>query len=192
MKAVFLDIETTGLDPDMQSALEIACAIVDLHTMECIKEYSSFIRCSETEWLLHSDPKAIAVNGITFEDVKDAPQPATICEDLTELFLSYEIERHLSLIICQNPSFDRAFFAQIMPVETQIELALPYHWLDLASMHWIKVLAPTLPKEGAMVHSLSKDNIAQFFSLPPEEKPHRALNGVRHLIECYKKLLAYK
>ncbi len=33
---------------------------------------------------------------------------------------------------------------------------------------------------------LSKDKIAKFYNLPPEEKPHRALRGVEHLIECYK------
>jgi len=190
LKAIFLDIETDGLDPDMHVALEIACVCVNLHTMECLFEYTSFINCSHREWCFGSDPKALAINGISFEDVKDAPQPSEVCNDLADLFLSYELDKTNSVIICQNPSFDRSFFSQIMTVETQVELDLPYHWLDLASMAWMKLFAKDV-KYLDGIAPLSKDNLAQQFGIPPEEKPHRALNGVKHLIECYKALLSF-
>lgn len=196
MKGIFLDIETDGLDPDMHQALEVGVSIYELHTMTCICEYSSFIRCSERHWTFGSDPRAFAINGITFEDVKDAKEASEVCSDLAELFLSHEIDKTNSVFICQNPSFDRGFFPQIMPVETQYELELPYHWLDLASMYWIKMLVPQKVNGCIITYHpnirrppMSKDAIAYGLGIPPEEKPHRAINGVNHLIACYKALI---
>lgn len=188
MRGIFLDIETDGLDPDMHQALEVGVSIYDLHTMTCICEYSSFVRCSERHWTFGSDPRALEVNGITFDDVKDAKEASEICCDLAELFLSHEIDKTNSVFICQNPSFDRGFFPQIMPIETQHELELPYHWLDLASMFWSRIVDTN--RDHVMKSSIpfSKDAIAEYLGIPKEEKPHRAINGVHHLIACYRAL----
>ncbi len=192
MRGIFLDIETDGLDPDLHQALEVGVSIYDLHTMTCICEYSSFIRCSERHWTFGSDPRALAVNGITFEDVKDAKEASEVCADLTEMFLSHEIDKTNSVFICQNPSFDRGFFPQIMPVETQHELELPYHWLDLASMFFAssfhEINNPIKPHNDSRLIRLSKDSIAIHLGIPMEERPHRALKGVNHLISCYRQL----
>ncbi len=191
MRAVFLDIETDGLDPDMHVALEIGLSIYDLHHMKCLCEYSSFIHCSERQWVLGSDPSALKINGITFDDVRNAKSSSDICADLCELFLTHEIHKSSSVFICQNPSFDRGFFPQIMSLQTQQELELPYHWLDLSSMYWGRRVDPTKECSGHSIKNtipLSKDSIAGYLNIPTEEKPHRAINGVRHLISCYRAL----
>jgi DNA polymerase-3 subunit epsilon/oligoribonuclease len=194
VKGIFLDIETDGLDPDLHVALEVAVVVYELHTMLCIAEYQSFIRCSEKQWAFGSDPRALAINGITYEDVKNAKDSTYVCEDLTELFLTHEIDKTNSVFICQNPSFDRGFFPQIMPLETQEELELPYHWIDLASMYFassfLSVDNPIKPHNDPKLIRLSKDSIAQHLGLPPEQRPHRALNGVKHLISCYRQLFS--
>lgn len=192
MKGIFLDIETNGLHPDNNSPLEICVSIYDLHGMLCIEEYSSLIHCSERQWVLGSDPKALAINGITYEEVKDAKTHNEVCEDLTEMFLSNEIHKRNAAFICQNPSFDRCFFNQIMPIETQQELELPYHWLDLASMYFARSIDVEKPVNGHNLPHLirlSKDAIATYLGVPVEVKPHRATNGVHHLIECYTALM---
>lgn len=188
MKAVFLDIETNGLDPDLHSALEIGVSIYDLHNMSCLSEYSSFIRCSQRCWLFDSDERALAINKITFDDVKNAREPSEVCGDLSELFLTYDIHKSGSVFICQNPSFDRGFFPQIMSVETQQELELPYHWLDLASMFWSRIVDTNRDHDMETTVPFSKDAIAEYLNIPLEQKPHRAINGVHHLIACYRAL----
>jgi len=196
VKGVFLDIETNGLDPYLHSPLEISLSIYDLHNMECISSYTTFIECSEREWVIHSDPQALKINGITYDQVKEGKSFECICEDLVELFLSYEIHKTNSVFICQNPSFDRAFFNQIMPVESQNEIELPYHWLDLASMYFMENLVPKKVNGRTVRYHphittipCSKDAIASYYGLPIEGKPHRAFNGVQHLITCYKALM---
>lgn len=37
--------------------------------------------------------------------------------------------------------------------------------------------------------NLSKNEIARLYHLPPETTPHRAMNGVEHLLLCYKTTL---
>jgi DNA polymerase-3 subunit epsilon/oligoribonuclease len=37
--------------------------------------------------------------------------------------------------------------------------------------------------------NLSKNEIARIHNLPPEVNPHRAMNGVDHLILCYQAVL---
>jgi DNA polymerase-3 subunit epsilon/oligoribonuclease len=160
--------------------------------MLCIEEYSSLINCSERQYVLASDPKALAVNGITLEEVVNAKMHNEVCEDLTDMFLANDIHKSNAVFICQNPSFDRIFFNQIMPVETQEELELPYHWLDLASMYFARSLNVENPVNGHNLPHLirlSKDSIASYLGIPPEKKPHRATNGVHHLIECYTALM---
>ena len=192
MKGIFLDIETNGLDFYKHRALEICVSINDLHSMLCITEYSSLIHCSEFEWDNESDPRALEINGIKYKDVEHAKMHKEVCDDLTELFLSHELDKTNAVFICQNPSFDRGFFNHIMPVEIQKELELPYHWLDLASMYFMENLVPKQVNGRSIRYHphittipCSKDAIASFYGLPIEGKPHRATNGVKHLIECY-------
>lgn len=193
MKAIFLDLETNGLDYAAHNVLEVGVVLYNLHDMTCIHEYNSFVKCSERQFLFGSDPESLAFNGITFSDVSSGKDCSEICEDLTELFLTYEIDRTNAIFICQNPSFDRPFFDQIMSVEVQKELDLPYHWLDLASMYWAKSVDLSKPVNGHNLEppiSLSKDNIAYALRIPKEAKPHRALQGVKHLIKCYKAIMS--
>lgn len=188
MKAVFLDIETNGLCPDYNQALEIGVSIYDLHNMTCLSSYSSFMRCSDIQWYFGSDVYSLSINGITFEDVKDAKEINQVGFELSELFLKHDINKINSIFICQNPSFDRAFFNKIISVKFQRNLELPYYWLDLASMYWSLVLVTNSCHIAETTIPLSKDSIAEYLGLDLEEKPHRAMNGVNHLICCYRKL----
>ena len=42
-----------------------------------------------------------------------------------------------------------------------------------------------------MASGLSKDKIAGAFALASEEKPHRARNGVNHLLLCYEAVVGF-
>ena len=178
MLGIFLDTETTGLNPFRHHVLEIAIRILSLKSLKELGSYCSILSLEKTLWE-ESDPESLAVNGFTWEMVQTGKSLAKIKDDILALFKKHNIRRGTSVFICQNPSFDRPFFSHIIPVNTQESLRWPYHWLDLASMHWaIKGSGP-----------LNKDGIAAAYGLPPETRPHRAMNGVDHLIQCYRKVL---
>ena len=181
MKGVFLDTETNGLNFHKHRVIEIALKIIDLENGDVIDEYSSVVLLSEEQWAL-SDPVSLKVNGFKWDEVKRGKPIETVGNEIVALFKQHGIRRGEAVFICQNPSFDRYYFSQIIDPDAQEKMAWPYHWLDLASMFWVSCLHGKLEpwKIG-----FSKDKIAAAYRLGPEAMPHRAMNGVDHLISCY-------
>jgi DNA polymerase-3 subunit epsilon/oligoribonuclease len=190
MDAIFLDIETTGLDPFKHRAIDLACKIVNLNSGDIQGRYQSIIKHPPSVWD-QRDPSSIEVNGYTWEQVETGKPVELVRQEILQFFSSLKIERGKAVFICQNPAFDRGFFTQIVDIYTQERLNWPYHWLDLASMYWamhslyLKEMSLPLPEKM----NLSKNEIAKEYMIPPEPHPHRAMNGVDHLITCYQAVL---
>ena len=188
MLGIFLDTETNGLDPFRHKVIEIALKIIDIETGELLDTYESIVFQSYDEWQ-NSDLSSLQINGFNWEQVSYGKKTEQIAKEIEELFTKHQIKRGEAVFICQNPSFDRPFFAQIIPPNVQEKNLWPYHWLDLASMHWTAALL--IHKKSPWESGLSKDKIAKAYSLPEEKKPHRAINGVSHLIECYAAVVGF-
>lgn len=186
MKGIFLDTETNGLHPFEHRAIEIAFRILDLRDGSKIATYETVIFQPLEIWQI-SDPESLKVNGFSYEMVKIGKNEKDVSKEIIELFINLKIDRNNSIFICQNPSFDRIFFCKLVDCNVQERLLWPYHWLDLASMYW----AITNKSSSIKFLGFSKDQIAASLNLPPETKPHRALNGVDHLILCYKNLVGF-
>lgn len=121
MSLVFVDVETTGLDPSLHSIWEVAFAVDDGPIL------SSFVAHS-TE---HADPGALEVNGY-LDRFQGAP------------LLGLEFERQLrgaltgNTLVAANPAFDAAFLRarwgvapwryRLLDVEAY---AMPYFDLDV-------------------------------------------------------------
>lgn len=190
MLGIFLDLETTGLDPNSHRPIDLAFKVLDLESGELKGAFQSLVTLSKEAWT-RADPVSIEINGYSFEEVQKGKEAEELAEEIVLLMQELGVVRRKAVFICQNPAFDRAFFTQIIPVYRQEELNWPYHWLDLASMYWTRVYDHLL-KEGKAVPesvNLSKNAIATHYGIPPEGKPHRAINGVDHLIQCYRAVL---
>lgn len=191
MRGIFLDLETSGLDPWQHRTLEAAFRLIDLSSMEELASYHQVVSQPPDVWEKR-DPESIQVNGFTWEEVATGKSEADVRQDILQIFKQHQIERGNAIFICQNPSFDRAFMAQLIDTYQQERLRWPYHWLDFASMYWSLTVERSL--ESGLGHPsqipLSKDAIAEACGLPKEEKPHRAMNGVDHLILLYKAVVA--
>lgn len=187
MRAVFLDTETSGLNPLKHHVLELAFKIVDVGTGEILHSYETIVRQNRLTWE-KADPLSLLVNGFHYDLVKEATPVEKVSGAIVTAFARNEIQKGKAVFICQNPSFDRAFFSQIVDPDLQEMLEWPYHWLDLASMYWAKhINKEPLPwKTG-----VSKDKISEAYGLDPEEKPHRAMNGVDHLLLCYEAVVGF-
>lgn len=191
MLGIFLDLETTGLNPVKHRAIEIALQIIHLYSGEKKASYESIIYQPEEIWT-QSEPESLAVNGFTRAKVKSGKSENEVAKEIISLINSLSIKRGMAVFICQNPSFDRAFFSQLIDVDLQEEFKWPYHWLDFASMYWALNIKEMIEEElVSSKAALSKDEIAKSFGLPPEEHPHRAMNGVNHLILCYKTVVGF-
>lgn len=192
MLGIFLDSETNGLNSSKHRIIEIAFKVLDVQTKEQKAVYRSLISCPKNKWE-ESDKESLKVNGFTFEELMQGKPIEVVTKEIEQLFASLGIKRGTAFFICQNPSFDRSFFAQIVDPDRQEKLLWPYHWLDLASMFW--ALAMGRAEEGLGDYpwqaGLSKDKIAAAYALDPEQKPHRAMQGVDHLIACYEAVVGF-
>ena len=192
MLGIFLDTETNGLNPQKHVLLEIALKILNVERGEELDQLERIVCPTLEEWE-RSEPSSLDVNGFTYKELKKGLRHEQLREQLIELFTTWNLIRGASVFICQNPSFDRAFFSQIVNPDLQESLLWPYHWLDLASMFWIAGIQKGKHQQGEFpwVTGFSKDKIAAACRLPPEAKPHRAMNGVNHLILCYQTIVGF-
>lgn len=192
MIGVFLDTETNGLNPQHHKILEIAFSLIDLSTGTPLQEYQTLIAQPIEAWE-KSDQESLSINGFTFSEISKGKTPRNTSQTIIDIFTHHNIRRKKAVFICQNPSFDRVFFSQLIDPDTQELLSWPYHWLDLASMYWALTLQKAQHHKGPLPWEtgLSKDHIATTHHLPPEQKPHRALNGVRHLVLCYEAVVGF-
>lgn len=190
MLAIFLDIETNGLDARKHSPLEIALKIVDVTENKIVASYESIIAIDEEAWG-STDPRSLLINGFSWERASSGKSTQRVAQEIISLFQSCGIRRGEAVFICQNPTFDRTFFSLLIDVYTQETLNWPYHWLDLASMYWALKVKELQQKNLPFpkVTSLSKNDIAAQYSMPPESEPHHAMQGVDHLIQCYQAVL---
>jgi DNA polymerase-3 subunit epsilon/oligoribonuclease len=186
MLTIFLDQETTGLDPTKHHVIEIALKVFDVNSGTLKAEYESIVKQPYEVWEAR-DPGGIEVNGFTWELIQSGKEPIFVGQEIIQLFAKLDIKRGKAVFICQNPGFDRGFFAQLVDVYTHEKLNWPYHWLDLASMYWTTRLQEcrnshvSFPKEIL----ISKDEICSFHNIPREARPHRAMKGVESLVACY-------
>lgn len=192
MLGIFLDSETNGLNPNIHRVIELAYKIIDLYSGEEKEIFNTLVYQSETIWE-KSNLKSLEINGLALKEIQRGKQEKTVSLEIIKSFEKNNIKNKNAVFICQNPSFDRAFFSQIIDTETQNLLDWPYHWLDLASMYWSLSIENAKHNKNLFPWEtgFSKDRIASIYNLPKEKVPHRALNGVNHLILCYKNVVGF-
>lgn len=192
MLAIFLDLESTGLDFRRHHVIEIAFKVINICDGSLKGSYQSVVAISPETWQ-NKDPSSIEINGFTWEVVSKGKSAVEVGREIVDLLTSLQIERGKAVFICQNPSFDRGFFSQLVDVYTHEKLHWPYHWLDFASMYWALRLKESMNGGESFPDqiNLSKNEIAKKYQIPPEAEPHRAMNGVDHLILCYKTVVGF-
>lgn len=192
MLAIFLDIETTGLDFFTHRSLDLAFKVIDANSGVEKFTYHSVVKQPLETWEKR-DHSSIEINGFTWEKVQSGKEEHCIRKEIIQIFKDLGVSRGKAFFICQNPAFDRGFFSQIVSIQTQEQLNWPYHWLDFASMFWTVRVKQALRNQESLPTeiNLSKNSIAEYYHLPIESTPHSALNGVNHLILCYQTAVGF-
>ena len=100
-KLIFLDTETTGLDPKIDEIIQIACVKVDdLEFFEINQEqiFHSYVKPS-----VGINMHSFRIHGISEEFLKDKPTFDQISTNLVNFISS-------NVIVAHNASFDMGFF----------------------------------------------------------------------------------
>lgn len=172
---LFVDVETTGLDPSQAEMIEIAWVLTDPTNERILETYEAKMR---PERLDRNDPtcaKALEVNGYTDEEW--APSLCAPRAAVSEALLRAAKGVYL---VGQNVSFDAGFCQALLRKEGK-QGNWHYHLIDTA------ILAYPLLAFGA-VSSLSLGALCTYFGIT-NEGAHRAMADVRRTRGVYARLM---
>jgi len=175
----FIDLETTGLDPERHEIIEMGVIIARQipqdgagNKLEVIEEFDLRIK---PEHLETSDPESLKINGYNEMDWVFAIDLKNAMEKLAE-------KTEGAILVAQNVAFDWLFLEKAF-VKTGVKNRMDFHRLDLLSMAYAKLYHD----ERAQRFSLRA--LCEYFDIK-NEKAHTALADIRAEFEIYKKLVS--
>jgi len=107
MKILYLDLETTGVDPKRHGVHQIA-GLIEVHN-ELVEQFSLKLKPFDTDEI---DQQALKIAGVTEEDLKTYDEPKTVYKKLTKILSSY-VDKFNKFdkfqLVGYNSSFDYSF-----------------------------------------------------------------------------------
>ena len=163
---VFLDTETTGLDPTKHEVIEVAIIRCNPQTITPWWEWSTKIKPERIET---AHPKALAVNGYSEEAWADAPTFKQVAGEIADRLRD-------GLAVGHNVSFDLAFL-QAGFDRARWKVRLPYHKIDTVTLAYTHLVPKGLKR-------LRLDAIRKFYGMSTTGA-HTAIVDVQHTREAY-------
>jgi DNA polymerase III epsilon subunit-like protein len=177
---IALDIESSGLDPEQNSILSIGALDTDEPTNQFYDE------CRAWEGAQLSE-EALGICGFSKEESVDSNKKSEA--ELIKAFVAWVMDRPSNrTIVGQNSSFDRDF-AQAACRRAEIQFPFAHRTLDTHSLVWLHMVLRG--KEPPMINGHSGIDLTfalEYCGLPPEEKPHNALNGAFAHAEVFSRI----
>jgi len=177
---IVLDIETTGLDPRLHSIVEVGAIDFD-----CPGNYFN-ARCQIWEGA-EIDLKALEINGLSLAEIRDKTILTQI--DLISGFMNWMENIEDKTIAGQNVDFDINFLNE-SSARCGLDFNLGKRKVDQHSIVYAHLLKRNIKSPLKNGYSdLNSDFIMNYVGLPPEPKPHRAINGARYEAEALSRLI---
>jgi DNA polymerase III epsilon subunit-like protein len=177
---IVLDIETTGTDPQLHSIVEVGAIDFD-HPGNYFNE-----RCQIREGA-EIDPAALEINGLTVNEIHD--KTLLNQRELISRLMAWMEQIEDRTIAGQNVDFDISFLNE-SSARCGMNFRLGKRKVDQHSLvyaHYLKRNIKPPLKNG--FSDLNSDSIMKYVGLPPEPKPHRAINGARYEAEALSRLI---
>lgn len=161
IQPIFIDIETTGLDPDQCDIIDVAIVNVDFSLI-----YKKRFNPRHDAVI---EQGAVAVNGYDPKSWGRNP-----CFDEADAQEIHSIIKDKPL--CgKNVHFDISFLKAQAPL-----LSWPHRYLDLTTLGWVR-----------MGEILSSEGLSSALRVFPEDKPHTAHGGACWAANCYSILMRF-
>lgn len=176
---VFVDIETTGLNPRIHEIIEIGVVRVSQLWQEGEKPvFSETSRWSvkiRPENIAVADPASLKINGYNHDGWKEAIS-------LAEALNIFSQKTEGAIMVAHNVAFDAGFLDEYMG-RLSIANKMHYHRLDTVSMAYAKL------HSTPDVNRYSLGELCKYFHIN-NENAHSALGDAVADFELFKKLMA--
>lgn len=172
----FVDIETTGFDPDTHEIIEIGLVLVKQigdngDKFEIIEEIELKVKPERIE---DADPQALKVNGYD-------PSQWVFAHSLKEAMTVFGEKTKDAIFVAHNVSFDLGFIDHAFK-KTGVENQMFYPKLDTISMAYAKL------HKNPQVEKFRLQKLCEYFGIK-NERAHTALADARATFEVYEKLM---
>ncbi len=167
----FIDLETTGFDPEKQEIIEIGCIVLRQPDLKVLAELDLKVKPEHIET---AEPEALAVNGYNSGDWLFAVDLAQALKALNE-------KAEGAIMVSHNITFDWPFLQHAF-AKTGVPNNLARVRLDLLSMAFVKLC------QNDRVQRFNLGALAEFFGLK-NAQAHTAMADIATSVEIYKKLL---
>ena len=166
---VFLDSETTGLDPNFNEAIEWAAIRETRDGQE-----TTFEARVKPTYPERFHPKAMEVNGYTKEAWENTPPESAVAAGLAKICDG-------AILVAHNVSFDEGFLTAFLK-KHDLKPTWHYHKLDTMALAWPLVLS-------GEISGVSLSNLCEWAGTK-QPTPHRAMADARCVQMVYKRLMA--
>ncbi len=172
----FIDVETTGFDPEVAEIIELAAVIAKYKDGELVVTDQLDLKI-RPEHIEDADPAALRVNGYNEADWLFAVSLG----DAMKLFAE---KTEGAIFVAHNMAFDYGFITQAFK-KTGVENKMHYQKLDTIS------IAFTVMKDNDEMNKLSLKALTEHYGIE-NKKAHSAFADTYALYELFKKMLNLK
>jgi DNA polymerase III epsilon subunit-like protein len=173
-----VDIETTGTDSEKNAITSIGAIDFDNPQNQFYEECRIFPDADIQQ-------EALILTGLSDKDLND-PKRFSL-EEIIKHFLHWVNASNDNILAGHNVAFDRRFLENACK---RCNFAWPfgYRVIDLHSIAYGYCLA----KGMLTIPTLSLDTILNLVGIPPEPKPHIAIQGAKLEAEAFSRLIFHK
>lgn len=173
MNLLWMDVETTGLQPLKHEVIDLAFCLTDRNG-EIISEYATKIKPKYPEF---GDVQALSVNGFLRNRSTWSEAPDSF-EAWDKVRVWWDGLKQLERVYPAgwNPGFDLGFIRSDC-FEAGIQLY--HHPLDLLSLVWFKLRDIDRPHLS---------DLCSLISISVDAPEHTAVGDVKRCVECYRRL----
>lgn len=175
---LLIDIEATGLDVDRHEMIQLAAVLLDRTTLREKKHFSSFIR--PVHWKTRQ-PKAMEVNKISYDTVKQAPLLKTVIRKFRKTFPPQTV-----ILANYGGILDITFLRKAFK-QSAVPYIYDYHIFNLWGLFYTYLAKQKKLRNKKKFAGFGLENLAQIFSL--NMQTHDALDDCRLEAEILRKIL---
>lgn len=174
-KLFAVDVETTGLDPKVNSIVSIGAVDIE------VPERSFYKECRPFEGAIIEDA-ALHVNGFTREDFEKQLLDEAML--INHFFDWLDQQEGTPIMVAHNSAFDKSFIAEAAN-RAGFKNPFSFRTIDIHSIVYMHLLRT----HGRVdVKSLSLNECLKSFGLDKEPDPHNALTGAKCNQQLFKKV----
>ncbi len=176
---LIIDVEATGVDYQKHELIELAAVLIDKKTLKEKKFLSSFIK--PKHWR-RRDPEAMAVNNISWDELKSAP-------DLKSVLKKFEKTFGTNVILSPYGTIMDTAMLRLAYKQCKMPYRFDYHVFDIWPLCYVYMARKKLLTNRKRFSGFSLDDLAKHLKLNVPTNRHTALADCRLQADVLRKLM---